>query len=170
MAFIPAIIVGGQLVVAVADRPPQVNFEQTCRAASSETLSMNDHFDDCVKSEKSARDQLATQWSTFNAADRDRCGRMATIGGTSSYVELLTCLEMEKRAKSLHSPSDKAVLLEPEPPRVREPATPPPPVRPAPQRVEAAAPPAPLQLTPQLNGLLLTLCESGLGKILPACR
>jgi hypothetical protein len=177
MAFMPVVIVGGQLLMAVADGIPQVNFEQTCRAAGSEALGINDRFDDCVKAEKRAREQLGTQWSAFDAADRARCGRMATTGGASSYVELLTCLEMEKLAKPLRRRGDKVMIIEPEPSRAPE--SPPPPVqaaRTAPPRVEAAAPPAPpapLALTPAprpQNELVESLCRSPLQVVLPACR
>jgi hypothetical protein len=191
MAFIPVMIVGGQLLIAVADGIPQVNFEQTCRAAASEAVGMNDRFEDCVKSEKRARELLGKQWSGFDAADRVRCGRMAAGGGASSYVELLTCLEMQKGARSLH-PQTETAIIEPEPPRERESLDPPvqaPP--PAPRRVEAAAPPAPrrfeaaapprapLPLTPSPSqptevsqGELLqqSLCRSPLGYVLPSCR
>ena len=170
MAFMPVMIVGGQLLIAVADGIPQVNFEQTCRAAASEALGMNDRFDDCVQDEKRARELLGKQWSGFDAADRARCGRMATTGGASSYVEMLTCLEMQKTAKSLHL-HNEATIMQPEPPREREnldPSAPAPP-----RRVQAVAPPAPLPITPaprQSNGLLETICQSPLQGILPACR
>jgi hypothetical protein len=187
MAFIPVMIVGGQLLIAVADGIPQVNFEQTCRAAASEALGMNDRFDDCVKSERRARELLGKQWSGFDAADRARCGRTATGGGASSYVELLTCLEMQKGARSLH-PRTETAIIEPEPPRERESLDPPveapppaprrvePAAPPAPRRFEAAARPAPLPLTPSQptevsQGELLkqSLCRSPLGYVVPSC-
>jgi hypothetical protein len=168
MAFMPVMIVGGQLLMAVADGIPQVNFDQTCRAATSEALGMNDRFADCVTAEKRAHELLGAQWSGFDAADRARCGRMATTPGSSSYVELLTCLEMQKSAKSLHLGNETGII-EPEPPREREILDPPVPApQAAPRRVEAAAPraprrveavahPAPLPITPpprQSNGVL----------------
>jgi hypothetical protein len=97
MFLVPAVIVGGQLVVAVADRPPTVNFEQTCRAAATGELRMDDKFELCVADEKRARDQLGRQWASFNPDARARCTRMST-GHAASYIELLTCLEMDKSA------------------------------------------------------------------------
>jgi hypothetical protein len=100
MILMPAVIVGGHLVVAVADRPPVVNFERTCRAATTGDLGMNDRFETCVADEKGARDQLVQQWASFDPGARARCARMSTAGQASSYIELLTCLEMDRSARS----------------------------------------------------------------------
>jgi hypothetical protein len=97
MILVPAVIVGGALVVAVADRPPVVNFEPTCRAAATGELRTDDRFETCVGDEKRARDQLSREWASFAPGARERCARMST-GHASSYIELLTCLEMDKSA------------------------------------------------------------------------
>ena len=39
--------------------------------------------------------QLRTEWSQFASTDTKACTVKTTIGGFKSYVELLTCLEME---------------------------------------------------------------------------
>jgi hypothetical protein len=171
MPFIPGMIVGGQLLIAVVDRVPEVNFSPTCRQSSQEALAINDHFDDCIKDETRARDELAMHWSEFDAADRARCSRTATAEPTSSYVELLTCLEMEQRAKTLRVGTPKAVIMElPEPAPDREREKPDLQVYPGrtvrhlPRPVAVAArPPAPPA------GLFSALCQSGLRAILPVC-
>jgi hypothetical protein len=169
MAFIPAMFVGGHLLIAVVDKIPEVNFNQTCREASGEALGMHDDFDDCVKDETRARDELARQWSEFNTADRARCTRMATTDHPSSYVELLACLEMEQRAKSLRTRPSRAVIMElPQPSPVRAQEKPPlqsgsgRAARQLVQPLTAARPPAP-------TGLLAALCQSALRAILLVC-
>jgi hypothetical protein len=99
--MIPAIIVGGHLAVAVADRPPVVNFEQTCREETTGEMRTNDKFEVCIADEKRARDQLAAQWSSFDPAARTRCARTSTSGHAASYLELLVCLELDQPRESL---------------------------------------------------------------------
>jgi hypothetical protein len=160
MILIPAIIVGGHLVVAVADRPPVVNFEQTCRAATTGDLRLNDSFEICVADEKRARDQLARQWSSFDPAARTQCARTSTSGHAASYIELLTCLELDQADREVHGHastggmlltaperpvSERDVAPEPSQSRPAPIADPPRPAqapRPAQRSVAAAAPPA----------------------------
>ena len=50
---------------------------------------------------QAARAQLASLWDQFAAPDRATCAQNETSGGTPSYVELLTCLQMSRDARSL---------------------------------------------------------------------
>jgi hypothetical protein len=134
MILIPAIVVGGHLVFTVADRPPVVNFEQTCRASSGE-LQTNDKFEICVADEKQARDQLTRQWSSFDPGARTRCARTATSGHAASYIELLVCLELDQADREVrgHGSSTGIIVTEPERPvGEREEATATAPSRPGP--------------------------------------
>ncbi len=45
--------------------------------------------------------QLETQWSQFRESDKTQCTGEANIGGTPSYVDLLTCLQAAKLARQL---------------------------------------------------------------------
>jgi hypothetical protein len=49
----------------------------------------------CSKDETEAKNQLAKRWSSYNASQKKECVGESSIGGEKSYVELLTCLEME---------------------------------------------------------------------------
>jgi hypothetical protein len=167
MAFIPALIVGGQLVIAVADGVPAINFEQTCRDASSAKLGTSERVEDCADDEKHARDQLGAQWNQYDPVGRARCTRMSTASRPSSYVELLTCLEMDQLARKVR-PDTATAMDRPELGRDREEDAPP--VRRAratPRRVQSVSAPPP---APPPNPVLQTLCQSPLRAILPACR
>jgi hypothetical protein len=59
-------------------------------------------FDQCIQAEQDERDAMIKQWSTFSADDRTHCIAEATMGGDSSYTELLTCLEMARDVRTLH--------------------------------------------------------------------
>ena len=97
----PAMFVGAQLVVAVADRIPQYNVEPSCRQAAEGSIGLVQDKDACMADEKAAREQIATEWSQFNAADRGTCTNLSSMGGQSTYTELLTCLEMTRDARKL---------------------------------------------------------------------
>jgi hypothetical protein len=113
--MMPAIIVVGHLAVGVADRPPVVNFEQTCREET--TAGTNGKFEVCVADEKHARDQLTAQWSSFDPTARARCAREATSGQTASYLELLVCLELDQADREVHGQSSTLGLPMTEPGR-----------------------------------------------------
>jgi hypothetical protein len=59
-------------------------------------------FDQCIKAEQATREQIIKQWSQFSADERRHCIAEATMGGESSYTELLTCLEMARDVRELH--------------------------------------------------------------------
>ena len=59
-------------------------------------------FDQCMKAEQETRQQMIKGWSAFTADDKRHCIAEATMGGESSYTELLTCLEMARDVRELH--------------------------------------------------------------------
>jgi hypothetical protein len=66
----------------------------------------NVSFDQCIQAEQDDRDTMIKEWSTFSADDKGHCIAEATVGGESSYTELLTCLEMARDDKA----ADRAAL------------------------------------------------------------
>ena len=53
-------------------------------------------YDGCVRDELAARDQIRKEWAKFSADARDTCSAPGAV--SISYVEVLTCLEMESGA------------------------------------------------------------------------
>ena len=45
---------------------------------------------------------MQQQWPQLSAADKAQCVPAATVGGTPSYTELLTCLEMARDLRQMH--------------------------------------------------------------------
>jgi hypothetical protein len=84
--------------VAFAADVPRLDVVNACRAAAGADIGVKYDSDRCLKSENEARDQLKAQWANFPAADRSLCAQTATMGGTASYVELITCLELKRDA------------------------------------------------------------------------
>ena len=60
-------------------------------------------FDRCMHAEKQDRETLSKVWSTFLPEDKRHCVTEVKMGGTSSYTELITCLEMARDVRQLRS-------------------------------------------------------------------
>lgn len=100
MMLLAAIPLAAQLVVLVADKAPELNVEPSCRAAAARSASKAP-LDACLRIENDAHSEVAKRWTEFQAADRSHCLQLSTMGGSPSYVELLTCLEMASTARAL---------------------------------------------------------------------
>jgi len=113
MILPPTLLVGVSLLVSVVDGVPSLNVEQVCEGIAQQGgVSFRDpniavEKKNCLDSEHATRDELAKQWSSFSAADKTACTNEATMGGDSSYTELLTCLEMARDVRTLHSEAEK---------------------------------------------------------------
>lgn len=80
---------------------PKLDLQKLCRAEGIISLGGNaqNDFDSCVSTEQQARDQLIKNWATFPAPARGRC--VQPMEYQPSYVEWLTCLEMERDVKKM---------------------------------------------------------------------
>jgi hypothetical protein len=83
---------------------PTIDIQATCRAASTVTVSLNSpgsgaDLDICVKSENDAQQQMIKRWSTFEPSDRAGC--IQTKVYLPSYIEWLTCFEMNKVVREM---------------------------------------------------------------------
>ena len=98
---ISMIILSSQLVVAVADQVPKFDIARSCKldVAATAGLSVDQSLKSCIRDEQQARQQLGSQWSKFPAASRASCSANESVGGTPSYVSLLTCLQMSQGAR-----------------------------------------------------------------------
>jgi hypothetical protein len=78
---------------------PTLNVERMCRESAKADPTTNFDPKRCLDSENNAREELAARWTSFPASDRQQCTQLATLGGTASYVALITCLEMNRDAR-----------------------------------------------------------------------
>jgi hypothetical protein len=85
---------------------PVVDIQATCQAAAGVMVSLlggsttDQDVKGCLDSEQKARDQIVKDLSTFSSLDKSRCMRTAVY--LPSYVEWLTCLEMERDVKKMN--------------------------------------------------------------------
>ena len=102
---ISMVVLGTQLVITVADGVPQYDIARGCRLDSTQAFDLNTGQNEtikrCVSDEQRAMAQLQTQWSQFVESERTQCTGEANIGGTPSYVDLLTCLQLAKDARQM---------------------------------------------------------------------
>ena len=97
---LPAIALGGVLLVAAVDQVPKLDTRPTC-AGVENFIAAPGTIATCEQDEQQAHDALNTQWQDFPAADRNNCVAETRIGGFPSYVQVLTCLELERDARTV---------------------------------------------------------------------
>ena len=96
------ILLGVLLVLLISrtasaeQRLPVFDVRPECRAGASVMPVQK-----CLEDEQNARADLERKWSGFADADRGHCIREASAGGSPSYVDLLTCLELTRDARQL---------------------------------------------------------------------
>jgi hypothetical protein len=100
---------GAQLMIPVVDSVPTLNVEQVCTGIAQQggvtfhDSAIAQEKKDCLDSEQAIRDELSKQWSSFNGSDKVHCTNESTMGGESSYTELLTCLEMARDVRAMRT-------------------------------------------------------------------
>jgi hypothetical protein len=107
--ILPILFVGANLMIPVADGVPTYNVRPSCEAAANGSIGLRQEIDACLKTEQDARNQVASEWNSFNPADRSTCAGLSTTGGQSTYTELLTCLEMMQMVRKLPKEPDVTI-------------------------------------------------------------
>src|SRR6516164_7754196 len=84
---------------------PSIDIQKTCQAAAGAMVSLmggtttEQDVNACLDSEQKARDQIVKDGATYASADKKQC--MRTDAYLPSYVEWLTCLEMERDVRKM---------------------------------------------------------------------
>jgi hypothetical protein len=119
--FAPAIAMVMIMAAILSARPddiPTLDVNPVCRGIASqselEAGLQRTNFEQCIQSEQAVREQVKKEWSTFSTADKTHCVALAKTGGESSYTELLTCMEMARDVRKLHSEADNSSTPVPE--------------------------------------------------------
>jgi hypothetical protein len=108
--LVTAILVVPSSLSAQPDEIPILDIRPVCRGIASQSSDPGiagggqaETFQQCLESEQSVHEQLTKVWASFSAADKKHCITLAKTGGESSNTELLTCLEMARDVRALHS-------------------------------------------------------------------
>src|SRR5262249_19868190 len=84
---------------------PTIDIQKTCQAAAGAMVSLmggtttEQDINACLDSEQKARDQIVKDRATYSSADKKQCMRTGVY--LPSYVEWLTCLEMERDVRKM---------------------------------------------------------------------
>jgi hypothetical protein len=100
-------------VMTLALTMPTTNLNSACQSAKTGALPGQDQtkaFQSCLQDEKTARDDLKQKWGHYSASARENCAEPKDV--TFSYVELLTCMEMQSGGIGV-KPQTPALLPDP---------------------------------------------------------
>jgi hypothetical protein len=81
--------------------PPTLQVGPSCEAAGRGGVVLGRNKEACLADETDAQNTLKLNWSKYPATDKTICSGMTTTGGPASYVELVSCLEVLRDAKSI---------------------------------------------------------------------
>jgi hypothetical protein len=94
------VLVGCSIDAAAADNIPKLNAGPSCEAAARGAVVAGRDKEACLVDERQAQEQAAKNWSQYRSADKEECVGLVNKGGPASYVELLSCLEVMRDARS----------------------------------------------------------------------
>jgi hypothetical protein len=105
-------LLGWKIDIAAADDVPQLNVNPSCEAAAQGSVVQGRNKEACLVDERGAQEELAKKWSEIPPAYKQQCVSLVNKGGPSSYVELLSCLEVMRDARSISAAELGGNLLE----------------------------------------------------------
>jgi hypothetical protein len=101
VALAAAFVVAAPLI-AVAQELPKFDTTKSCQGAfAAYTGADKARYEQCLNEEKAAGTQISSTWAQWPARDRTHCAQLAALGGTPSYIEMLTCLQIARDTKTL---------------------------------------------------------------------
>jgi hypothetical protein len=83
--------------------PPVLQVGPSCEAAGRGAVVLGRNKEACLADENAALKTLTENWSKYTAGDKTLCIGMESTGGPASYVELLSCLEVNRDARDIQS-------------------------------------------------------------------
>ena len=108
MKQLPALLAFTALLTLVASpsfgREPKLNVKAICQSREADARMLRSSpaqsRADCERDEQTAKEQLVGVWASTSSATRNRCQSDARSLGTTSYLDLLICIQMEDEMKS----------------------------------------------------------------------
>jgi hypothetical protein len=99
---------------AWATPAPKLDVEATCRRGQVlERRNEKTHYQGCLTDETVAQKEMIKTWATFKQGAQAMCTQETKIGGAPSYVELLTCLQLDQQGAAASLENKKALRLAP---------------------------------------------------------
>jgi hypothetical protein len=88
---------------------PELNVDPVCRGIAQQAAGPGEKgdidvaFSQCVSSERTVRQKLSDEWSTFLPSEKSTCIG-SEQGGLPSYTDLISCLEMARDVRQSNAP------------------------------------------------------------------
>ncbi|MBV8963158.1 MAG: hypothetical protein JOY67_21510 [Hyphomicrobiales bacterium] len=98
---------------------PKLDIKATCRRAQP-LSGQESAYQGCINDETDAQRELSRTWFDFKPRPRSTCTQETNIGGAPSYVELLTCLQLDKQAVEAQIENKKQLNVPQAPSEPRE--------------------------------------------------
>jgi hypothetical protein len=96
LAHLPIVILAALHPMPVADAAPNFDIARECKFEGS----IKPTQERCAADEAQARNQLQNEWKQFGPDAKKQCNEETTADNSPSYVEMLTCLEMERDVRN----------------------------------------------------------------------
>jgi hypothetical protein len=94
--FVP-LVAGVHILMVAANGPPTVDIQATCETSINSVVSLGGTYSETLKScmdqQNNALQQITKNWATYPAAAKAHCVQPGVY--MPSYIEWLTCFEME---------------------------------------------------------------------------
>jgi hypothetical protein len=99
------------MLLVASNEPPKIDAEATCRASENEIMklfgsSVGITYNSCVRQENEALELIKKSWASYTAAAKAHCVQPGVY--MPSYVEWLTCFEMERDVGIMRAEEAKA--------------------------------------------------------------
>jgi len=98
-----------------AGGPPTLQVGPSCVAAGAGSVILGRNKESCLADETTAQNTLKQNWPNYLAADKADCVTLEKSGGPASYVELLSCLEVMRDARTIQKEDPLGSELGPAP-------------------------------------------------------
>lgn len=103
-AFSAVAVLASLLTSPAFSGEPRLNIKVICKSREADAKMLRStpaqSMQDCMHDEEAAKTQLSGLWASTSASLRNRCVSDAHSLGTTSYLDLLTCIQMEEEMKS----------------------------------------------------------------------
>lgn len=108
--FVP-LFVGAHMLLVASNEPPKIDAEATCRASENEIMKLFSNspgitYNSCVRQENEALELIKKNWASYPATAKAHCVQPGVY--MPSYVEWLTCFEMERDVGIMRAEEAKA--------------------------------------------------------------
>jgi hypothetical protein len=99
--------------------PPKVDIRATCQTSVNAVLSLfgnsvQESVDGCMRQQNDAFEKIEKNWATYPAAAKGHCVQPGVY--MPSYIEWLTCFEMEVDVRKMRADDAKAAQARAAPP------------------------------------------------------